>query len=54
VPFSAIAGSAIKPGNRGSGTALILLILLPVVLVIVAGTECGAIVVARRNTTPRS
>ena len=49
--FSAIAGSAIKPGNRGSGMALI---LLPVVLVIVAGTECGAIVVARRNTTPCS
>ena len=49
--FSAIAGSAIKPGNRGGGTALI---LLPVALVIVAGTECGAIVVARRNTTPRS
>ena len=49
--FSAIAGSAIKPGHRGSGTALI---LLPVALVIVARTEWGAIVVARRNTTPRS
>jgi hypothetical protein len=50
--LAGIAEHAIK-GNHG-GSRATPLIILPIALAVIAGTQWGAIAVARRNTTARS
>ena len=48
--LTAVSVHAIKPNHPGGGGAA--LIIMPIVLVIVAGFQWGAISLARRNATP--